>query len=75
MSIAEIIPALQALSRSEKLQLAKVLLEDLASEESPSVFKEGQAYPIYTPEYSPGAAIQLAAAMSCGPILRNSRPS
>jgi hypothetical protein len=60
MSIAEIIPAVQALSRSEKLHLAHMLLEALANEESPTVFKEGQVYPIYTPEYAPGAAAQLA---------------
>jgi len=60
MSIDEIIHAVQALSRVEKLQVAHLLLEDLAREELPTVFKEGQIYPIYTPEYSPGAAAQLA---------------
>ncbi len=60
MSIAEIIPVVQALSRSEKLHLAHLLLESLANEESPTVFKEEQIYPIYTPEYAPGAAAQLA---------------
>ena len=52
MSMAEIIPAVHALSRSEKLQLAHLLLDDLAKEELP-VFQEGQVYPIYTPEYAP----------------------
>jgi hypothetical protein len=51
---------LQALSRGEKLHLAHLLLEDLAKGELPTVFKEGQIYPIYTPEYAPGAAAQLA---------------
>ena len=60
MSIDEIIHAVQALSRGEKFHLAHMLLEDLAREELPTVFKEGQIYPIYTPEYSPGAAAQLA---------------
>ncbi|MFO0964104.1 MAG: hypothetical protein U0793_00770 [Gemmataceae bacterium] len=60
MSIAEILPAVQALSPSEKLDLARLLLEDLAKEGLPTVFKKGQAYPIYTPEYTPGAAAQLA---------------
>ena len=60
MSIAEIIPAVRALSRGEKFQLAQILLEDLASEELPTIFKEGQVYPIYTPEYAPDAAAQLA---------------
>jgi hypothetical protein len=60
MSIAEIIPSVRALSRGEKLQLAHLLLEDLAKEELPTMFKEGQVYPIYTPEYAPDAAAQLA---------------
>jgi hypothetical protein len=60
MSIAEIIPAVRALGRGEKFQLAQMLLEDLAREELPPVFKEGQVYPIYTPEFAPGAAAQLA---------------
>jgi len=60
MSIAEIIPAVQALSRGEKFHLAQMLLEDLAREELPPDFKQGQIYPIYTPEYAPGAAAQLA---------------
>ncbi len=59
MSIAEIIPAVRALSRSEKFQLAQLLLEDLAGDDLPA-FKEGQVYPIYTPDYAPGAASQLA---------------
>ena len=60
MSIAAIIPAARALSRGEKFQLAQMLLEDLATEEQQVMFKEGQVYPIYTPEFAPGAASQLA---------------
>ena len=41
MSIAEIIHAVQALSRGEKFHLAHLLLEDLAREELPTVFKDG----------------------------------
>ncbi len=59
MPIAEIIPAVQSLTRSEKFRLAQMLLEDLAHDEQ-VVFKEGQIYPIYTPEHAPGAAAQLA---------------
>lgn len=58
MSIAEIIPEALALSRGEKFQLARLLLENLANEEP--TFREGAIYPIYTPAYSPGAATQLA---------------
>ena len=60
MSIAEIIPEVRALSRGEKFQLAQMLLEDLASEDPPLIFKVGQVFPIYTPPYAPAAAAQLA---------------
>jgi hypothetical protein len=40
-----------------------MLLEDLASEESRAVFMEGHVFPIYTPEYAPDAATQLAKAL------------
>jgi hypothetical protein len=63
VSITEIIPAVRALSRSEKFQLAHLLLEDLAQEDLSAVFPQGQVYPIYTPEYSPEAARQLAQAL------------
>ena len=61
MSIAEIIPAVRALSRSEKFRLARLLLDDLAGEELLSGLKQGQEFPLYTPEFAPGAAAQLAA--------------
>lgn len=60
MSFAEIIPEVRALSRSEKFQLAQILLVDLASEEGVPAFKDGQVYPIHTPAYAPAAAAQLA---------------
>jgi hypothetical protein len=60
MSIVEIIPAVRSLSRTEKFQLAQMLIMDLASEESRFMFEEGQVFPIYTPEYVPNAAGQLA---------------
>jgi hypothetical protein len=60
MSIADIMPAVQALSRAEKFQLARLLIDGLANEESPIEFKPGQVFPIDTPEYVPGAVAQLA---------------
>jgi hypothetical protein len=60
MSIAEIMPAVQALSRSEKFQLARLLIDELAAADSRAYFKEGQVYPIYTPEYVPDAASRLS---------------
>jgi hypothetical protein len=60
MSIAEIIQAVQCRSRGEKFYLAHILLEDLVREELPTLFKDGQSYTIYRPEYAPGATAQLA---------------
>ena len=60
MAIADIIPAVRGLSRSEKFQLAQLLLDDLTSHDLPEMFKEGHVYSIYTPEYAPNAATQLA---------------
>jgi hypothetical protein len=60
LSIAEIMPVVESLSRAEKLQLARLLIDGLANDETSIVFKEGHVYPIHTPEYSPGAAAQLA---------------
>ena len=61
MSLAEIIPAVRALPRSEKFRIARLLLDDLAGEELLSGLKQGQEFPIYTPEFAPGAAAKLAA--------------
>jgi hypothetical protein len=60
MSIAEILPAVRTLPRSEKFMLARILLDDLAGEELLSMFKDGQEFPIYTPEFAPDAAATLA---------------
>jgi hypothetical protein len=60
MSITEIIPAVRALSRSEKFRLARLLLDDLAEEELLSGLEQGQEFPLYTPAFAPGAAAQLA---------------
>jgi hypothetical protein len=60
MSIAELIPAMRALPRSEKFRLVRLLLDDLAGEELLSGIKQGQEFPLYTPEFAPGAAAQLA---------------
>jgi hypothetical protein len=56
--------AVQALSRVEKFQIAQMLLDDLAKEELLTEFTEGHVFPVYTPEYSPDAAAQLAQALT-----------
>jgi hypothetical protein len=63
MSMAEIIPVVLALSRSEKFQIAQMLLDDLAKEDLPLAFPEGHVFPIHTPQYAPDSAAQLATAL------------
>ncbi len=60
MSIAEIISAARALNSDEKRRLAQTLLEELENNEPEAMFKEGHVFHIYTPEFAPGAAAQLA---------------
>jgi hypothetical protein len=60
MSITEIIPAVRALPRSEQFRLARLLLDELAGEELLSTLEQGQAFPMSTSEFAPGAAAQLA---------------
>jgi hypothetical protein len=60
MSITELIPAVRALPRIEKIRMAQLLLDDLAAEELLSTLHPGQELPIHTPEFAPGAAAQLA---------------
>lgn len=58
--IAEMLPEIMKLPRSERFKLAQLLLEDLASEELNEPFRNGQVFPIHTPTYSPTAASELA---------------
>jgi hypothetical protein len=60
MSITELIPAVRALPRTQKFMLARLLLDDLAEEDLLSGLKQGQEFPIYTPECAAGTAAQLA---------------
>ncbi len=50
----------RALPRSENFRLAWLLLDDLAGEELLSGLKQGQEFPIPTPEFAPGAAAELS---------------
>ena len=60
MLIAEILPEAMKLPRQERFRLARILLEELATEELTGQFRDGQVFPIYTPAYAPGAAGELA---------------
>ncbi len=60
MSIAELLPILQNLSRTEKLQIMKFLVQQLADEEALSL-QPGATYNVWSPFNSHDAALKLAA--------------
>jgi hypothetical protein len=49
MSLAELMPALQALPRADKLQVIQVLAADLAREEAGELVPPGASCPIWAP--------------------------
>jgi hypothetical protein len=63
MSIAEWLPKLQALPRSEKLQLIHLLVADLAREEGVPLLDVGTNYPVWSPHQAYGAAAALLKAL------------
>lgn len=49
MSLAEVLPTVQTLSRIEKLNLIQVLAEELARSETVPALEAGQTYSIWSP--------------------------
>ena len=48
-NLPELLPALHALSRGDKLRVIQQLAVDLAQEEGVPFFEAGASYPIWTP--------------------------
>jgi hypothetical protein len=63
MSIAEILPRLQALPRAEKMQLIQLLIVDLAREEGIPLVEMGTAFPIWSPHEAYAAAAAMLKAL------------
>ncbi len=63
MSLAEILPVLQALPHADKLRLLQFLVFDLAQEEGVSLLDPGLTYPIWTPYNAFEAADTLLQAL------------
>jgi hypothetical protein len=59
MSLQEMLPGIQALPRTDKFQLMKILLEDLARVDSVPFLEAGKSYPVWTPF----GAVEAAAAL------------
>jgi hypothetical protein len=48
MSFPELLPAIQALPRADKLRLAHLLIEELAREEGEPLLEAGLSYPMWS---------------------------
>ena len=59
MSLLELLPEVRALARIDKLQLIRVLAEDLAQSEEVPPFEAGREYPLWSPDRAYEAAAVL----------------
>jgi hypothetical protein len=59
MSFLEWLPEVRALSRIDKLQLIRVLAEDLARSEEAPPFEAGREFPLWSPDRAYDAAAVL----------------
>lgn len=59
MNLTEMLPALQALPRADKLRLVQLLVVDLARDEGVPLVEVGTPYPIWTPYHAFDAAAVL----------------
>jgi hypothetical protein len=63
MSLAELVPVVQALPRAEKLRLVQLLVVDLAREEGVPLVEVGTPYPVWTPYHAHDAAAVMLQAL------------
>jgi hypothetical protein len=59
MSLADLLPSIRDLSRTEKLRLIQVLAIDLAEAEDPASLEPGKSYPLWSPYEAYEAAAVL----------------
>jgi hypothetical protein len=60
MSMTELMPVLQTLSRADKLRVIQFLAQDLARAEDSSPLEAGKSYPVWSPYDAFDAAVTLA---------------
>jgi len=60
MSVTELLPTLQKLSRADKLQVMQFLISELAKEENEAPLEDGATYRVWSPFNSHEAAHKLA---------------
>lgn len=71
MTLAEVLPVVRRLTAAEKLQLIRLLAEDLEGEEDIFPLEHGKVYELPTPYDSFGAAQTLANALAATPEPRD----
>jgi hypothetical protein len=62
MSLAEVLPEVQALSRADKLRVIQFLAQELAREEGCPI-EPGRSYPVWSPDSAFAAAAALMQAL------------
>jgi len=62
MSLTEVLPEVQALSRLDKMRLLQFLAQELERDES-GLIEAGQSYPIWSPDRAFSAAAALLEAL------------
>jgi len=63
MSLAEILPEVQGLSRLDRIRLIQILAQELEREES-ELIEPGRSYPVWSPDRAFTAADALLAALA-----------
>jgi hypothetical protein len=58
-ALPDLVPAVRALSRADKLRLIQLLVADLACEEGVPLAEPGASYPVWTPHHAFDAAAVL----------------
>lgn len=62
MSLAEVLPEVQTLSRLDKLRLIQILAQELEGEEG-ELIEAGRSYPVWSPDRAFSAASALLEAL------------
>ncbi len=63
MTLHDLLPDVQSLSRVEKLRLIQLLAHDLAQADEPRLLEANQAYPVWSPDRAFDAAAVLLDAL------------
>ena len=59
MSLTELLPAVRALPRAERIRLVHLLIDELARPQEPPALQDGASYPVWSPYGAHEAAASL----------------